>query len=233
MPAIGLKAEVPAIVQCRQLIVVASRTMESVSAKLQCYERLDAGAPWRKAFAGVDATVGRNGMAWGIGLHGSFPAGGDIKREGDGRAPAGVFSLHSTFGYSSAQEAQIFNFPYLPITRTSVGIDDPTSIYYNRVVNSAGVSTIDWKSSEVMLLKDGRYRWGIIVEHNWKPFPGYGSCIFMHRWLGPGQGTSGCTGMEAEAIEKIVRWLDNSRNPLLVQLPAAEYERLKELWRLP
>ena len=37
-------------------------------------------------------SVGRNGAAWGLGLHAAQPQ-GPQKQEGDGRAPAGVFTL--------------------------------------------------------------------------------------------------------------------------------------------
>ena len=43
-------------------------------------------------------TIGRAGSAWGLGLH---PAQrGPQKREGDGRAPAGVFRIGTAFGYA-------------------------------------------------------------------------------------------------------------------------------------
>jgi hypothetical protein len=31
----------------------------------------------------------------------------------------------------------------------------------------------------------------------------------------------------------LLRWLDPKRNPLIVQLPAGEYEKLKQHWGLP
>jgi hypothetical protein len=31
----------------------------------------------------------------------------------------------------------------------------------------------------------------------------------------------------------LLRWLDPKKNPLLVQLPAGEYEQLKQPWGLP
>jgi len=44
--------------------------------------------------------LGRAGLAWGLGLHGNPPFPGPIKREGDGRSPAGAFELSSAFGYA-------------------------------------------------------------------------------------------------------------------------------------
>jgi hypothetical protein len=34
-------------------------------------------------------------------------------------------------------------------------------------------------------------------------------------------------------LEDVLRWLDPARKPLLVQLPAADYERLSSRWKLP
>jgi zinc D-Ala-D-Ala dipeptidase len=50
--------------------------------------------------------VGRNGLAWGIGVVPTDDAqvrseSAPVKREGDGRAPAGIFALSTAFGYAS------------------------------------------------------------------------------------------------------------------------------------
>src|SRR5260370_18579336 len=85
-----------------------------------------------------------------------------------------------------------------------------------------------------MLRPDELYRWAILVDHNaTPPTPGGGSCIFLHIWRGPGQGTVGCTAMPQEQIESLLSWLDPARKPLLVQLPAPQYEKLRKRWKLP
>jgi L,D-peptidoglycan transpeptidase YkuD (ErfK/YbiS/YcfS/YnhG family) len=64
--------------------------------------------------------------------------------------------------------------------------------------------------------------------------PGNGSCIFLHIWRGPGQGTAGCTAMPEQNLKEIIHWLNSkSSAALLVQLPRPEYDRLKPLWNLP
>jgi D-alanyl-D-alanine dipeptidase len=77
------------------------------------------------------------------------------------------------------------------------------------------------------------YRWGVVVGHNWNQIPGAGSCIFLHIWERPGEPTSGCTAMPADELLKVIRWLDQTKRPLLVQLPEPEYRRVRELWGLP
>ena len=228
-----LKSHIPEIDGSRQLIVVTSRDWNAGSATIRLFERAGANSPWKEVLPPSDAVTGRNGMAWGIGLHGTHPEDGPVKHEGDGRAPAGVFQLQTIFGYASPGAAHITTFPYEQLTASSEGVNDIHSRYYNRVVDSSRIKDKDWKSSETMVTPRGLYRWGVIVEHNWQCQPGDGSCIFLHIWIGPGHGTAGCTAMALPNLVAIIRKLDASKHPLLVQLPAAGYQRLKSDWRLP
>ena len=84
-----------------------------------------------------------------------------------------------------------------------------------------------------MIPADGIYRLGCVARHNWRPFPGYGSCIFIHTWKGEAVPTSGCTAMPRPNLEQVLRWLDKGKQPILVQLPAAEYDARKDAWKLP
>jgi len=34
-------------------------------------------------------------------------------------------------------------------------------------------------------------------------------------------------------MEAVLRWLDAKKQPVLVQLPQAEFERLRKIWGLP
>jgi len=149
-----------------------------------------------------------------------------VKREGDGKAPAGIFRLASMFGYAPQPPAG-WRMPYVSLTPSSECVDDSKSKFYNRVIDRAIVSS-DWNSSEQMLRTDKRYRWGIVVSHNANPaIPGRGSCIFMHIWGGPGEATVGCTAMQREQIESVLSWLDRTRLPLLIQLPSPQYNKLR------
>jgi zinc D-Ala-D-Ala dipeptidase len=232
-PPVEFKTNIPEIGESKQMILVTTDGWNVVPARLSCFERAGAKSEWRQVFPPSDAVVGENGLAWGIGLHGTHPTDGPVKQEGDGRAPTGVFFLHEAFGYAAAGDAKITSFPYTPITPTTEGVDDVNSRYYNRVIDSATISDKDWRSSEIMLRQDGLYRWGVVVEHNWKPFPGFGSCIFLHIWRGANQGTAGCTAMPADTIEKIIRWADETKRPVFVQLPKEIYIRVKDQWSLP
>jgi len=145
-PSPGLKSGVPELARSRQLIVVTVKDWNSATARICCYERPYAGHAWKAVFPPFAAVVGRNGMAWGIGLHGTWPVNAPFKREGDGRAPAGVFSLREIFGHLPAGEAGITAFPYLCLNATTEGVDDVKSPYYNRVVDSATLESTSFVS---------------------------------------------------------------------------------------
>ena len=123
---------------------------------------------------------------------------------------------------------------YLQLTTTSECVDDPKSKHYAHIVNRASIKNVDWNSSEKMRSID-LYCLGVIVSYNMsQTVPGNGSCIFLHIWRGPGQGTAGCTAMLQEKLEEIINWLNSKvPNALLIQLPQPEYQRLKTAWNLP
>ena len=221
---------VPELNRSQQLVVVTAADWSATSAKLRRFERHN-GASWRELRRAVDVTLGRAGLAWGIGVHPTTHGEGPVKREGDGRAPAGVFRLIEAFGVADPEAARVARIPYRQLTDRTEGIDDPQSRHYNRIVEPDTVDERDWKSSERMRVEP--YRWGAVVAHNWDQVPGAGSCIFLHVWEGAGVATAGCTAMPESEMLRLVRWLDRSKNPLLLQLPAAEYRRLRDAWKLP
>jgi zinc D-Ala-D-Ala dipeptidase len=215
----------------RQLIVVTTPAWDSISGTLQRYVRTSASAPWRAEGPAVPIVVGQTGLAWGDDALGR--RGDPRKREGDGKAPAGRFSLGAAFGFAPRSEAEWVRLPYVPLARDTECVDDSSSTHYNRVVDRSDVRRVDWNSAERMRSID-LYRLGVIVRYNAQPVRrGRGSCIFLHIWRAPGSPTSGCTAMPASDLEAIVRWLDPRREPRLVQLPQAEYARLRRSWSLP
>lgn len=175
--------------------------------------------------------VGQTGLAWGDA--GSGARRDPRKREGDGKAPAGRFPLGSAFGFDRSASVSELLMPYLPLRDGTECVDDVASMHYNRVVDRGDVRRVDWTSAERMRSID-LYRLGVMVEYNTRPVRrGRGSCIFLHIWREQGSPTSGCTAMPADDLETLVRWLDASRRPMLVQLPVAEYARLRRRWSLP
>ena len=234
--AFGFTKQRDPMAKSRQLIVVITDDWNSSQATLRRYSRANIRMPWKETGEPIAVIVGKNGLAWGKGAirvdAPAAPPTDPVKKEGDGRAPAGVFYLSKVFGYA-AQEQPGWKMPYVSLTSSVECVDDTASKFYNQIVDRSTVAP-DWNSSEHMLRPDDLYRWGVLVEHNSPPAQaGAGSCIFMHIWRGPGQPTVGCTAMPQADLESLIAWLDPARRPMLVQLPIGQYKKLREGWRWP
>jgi D-alanyl-D-alanine dipeptidase len=215
-----------------QLVTVVTDDWDRFQATLRRYER-SPGRAWKPVGPPIDVVLGREGYGWGRGVHGGgAPAGrrGPIKREGDGRSPAGAFEIGTAYGYEAARAG--VSLPYVQAAPELRCVDDPKSRHYNRVVSTANTA-VDWQSAEYMRRPDELYAIAIVVEHNTQQTePGAGSCIFIHVWRGPDSGMTGCTAMPRDTLETFARWLQPNA-AVLVALPQAEYDALRGAWELP
>lgn len=216
----------------RQLLLVRSPSWFAAKGTLERYERDKAGQ-WTLAAPAVPVSLGRNGMGWGRGLH-ARPKSGPFKREGDGRSPAGAFSLSRAFGAADALPAGAHDFPYLHTQPSSYCVEDLRSKSYNKIIDSNELPRAAWEKWSELRRADGLFDWGVVVRQNAPDTQkGAGSCVFLHVWRGPQLPTSGCTAMPHEQIEAVVRWLDPRAEPILVQLPEPVFKKLREAWSLP
>jgi len=217
----------------KQLLLVVAEDWQYTEARLERLERSSADGPWVRVGEPMTVNLGRGGLGWGRGLHGLALGPGPVKREGDGRAPAGLFDLGSGFA-QRPEEIGALRLPVLRADDSLVCVDDGRSRRYNQLFQVADASGKDWDSFEVMNRPDGQYRLGVFVAHNANPVePGGGSCIFLHIWLGQGVASSGCTNMAAADMLTLMRWLDADKAPRLAQLPRKDFERYRTAWRLP
>jgi len=216
-----------------QMVLVTTAGWTSTQGELRRFER--DGAGWRQVGDAASIVVGRTGIAWGAGLN-SNRGDGPVKREGDGKAPAGVFAIGPAFGYAANAKTGL---DYKAMGRNDWCIDVPASAYYNQIIDRSVVKAplLD-QSSEPMRRDlhengDQRYREGFVIQHNTANAPNVGSCIFAHLWTGPDSTTAGCTAMAPVSMDALLGWLDARRKPVFVQLPQAEYLRLRSAWKLP
>ncbi len=212
-----------------EVIVGVVADWTSTQATLRRYRRTGGGwtqlgEPWR-------AVVGKNGTAWGDGMHGEGGAGreGPVKREGDGKSPAGVFEIGKSYGSATAAPAGS-KLAYNAVDDAWKCVDDPASKHYNRVLDQK-TTPVDWKSAEEMKRKDELYEWVVDVSHNAARVPERGSCIFLHVWSGPEGSTLGCTAMDKLVLESLIATLDP--RAVFVLLPKAEYQANTLGWDLP
>lgn len=209
----------------RQLVVVSTAGWNVRTGSLRRWARGAGTAEWRPVGESWPVVVGKQGLAWGRGLHRLVESSAPRKRERDGRAPAGLFRLGRAFGCDAKPGG--VRLDYLRITENTEAVDDPQSRFYNRIVERTAVPLPDWKSSEQMAKIGAPYRWGVVVAHNAAPVvPGAGSCIFLHVWREAQSGTAGCTAMAPEHVPALLRWLDPAQKPLLLQLPRSAFHPL-------
>ncbi len=204
----------------KQLIVVTTQGWNDNTGTLQRYEK--SRGKWHKVGKAIDIKLGRNGLGWGRGLHTIPKDARYIKKEGDGRAPAGIFELKQAFGYAPFD----VKYPYKVYKETNHCVDDVHSKLYNKIVDSTKVK-VDYKSKEHMKFPKNYYKYGVVVNHNHidevGAVPGAGSCIFIHIKDVP---TAGCTVMDEEEMKEVIKWLSKEKNPLLIQGTKRDVKRL-------
>ncbi|KAB7768087.1 L,D-transpeptidase family protein [Xanthomonas maliensis] len=224
---------VPALTNAQALVVVTTPDWNSTQGRLQTFRRV--AGRWQAVAPAFAVALGRQGSAWGEGLH-PAQSQGPQKREGDGRSPAGVFAIGTAFGAAPRIDSAM---PYQAMTAEHYCMDVPSSPLYNRIVDArnVGQSAVAGSTEPMRLdLKtpgDLRYREGFVIAHNPHALPERGSCIFAHLWQTPGQVTAGCTAMAAADMRRLLAWLRPEQAPLFVLLPQAEYARLQAQWQLP
>ena len=199
----------------QQIILVVAKDMNSSQAKLECFE------DGHKKFDTINVNLGFNGLGWGLGIV-DIPkniAPNLIKKEGDKRAPAGIFPLIQAFGYAKKSDTKL---PYIQATKSLICVDDVNAVSYNKIIVQKG----DEKSFEYMKRDDALYKYGVVVGHNLQAKRGYGSCIFLHIQRAKKSPTVGCTSMKEANIRKIVKWLDKKKNPILIQIPKQEAQEI-------
>ncbi|MDD5385780.1 MAG: hypothetical protein PHQ22_01125 [Sulfuricurvum sp.] len=190
-----------------QLIVVLSPELNATSGFLKRYEKED---KWIKVGDTVHVTLGRSGLGWeGV----RQPQ----KHEGDGKSPAGVFEIGSTFGYASESNSSM---PYFYADESLICVDDVNDRFYNKMALLNPSSPP--KSFENMRRSDDLYRYGAVIEYNRLGEKGRGSCIFFHLNRPDYRPTSGCTAMDEKPLVELLSWLNPASHPRLLQIPKSE-----------
>lgn len=214
-----------------QCIVGIAPDWDSSKVTLQAYEKRD--GRWQRVLGPWPGRLGREGLVWGLGLHPKQE--GKAKREGDWRAPAGVFRIGGVWGY----ESDVRRHPrlaYRQVTPRDLWVEDAKSEHYNRHLVLDHEPRSEWERKQQMRQGDHAHSLKLFVAHNAPPrvSPGAGSAIFFHIWRGGGsQPTAGCTTLSEERLRELIAWIDPTREPVYVLMPEAEYRAKRAAWKLP
>ncbi len=177
-----------------QVITVASR---GTTATVQAWQR-SAGGTWAPVvgLGPVGAFVGRGGV-------------GATKREGDGRTPAGTFTMSQAFGLQGNPGTAL---PYRTVDAASYWVSDPASATYNTWQECSAGCSFNTALGEHLIGYASAYQHAVVIDYNRFPVSaGAGSAIFLH--VSTGGPTAGCVSVPAASLVALMRWLDPAQHP--------------------
>jgi L,D-peptidoglycan transpeptidase YkuD (ErfK/YbiS/YcfS/YnhG family) len=193
--------------ESEQLIFATNRDTSSFHVRIHALEKNN--GVWRLVFPRFAGSIGEKGFA-----------AMDMKKEGDGKSPSGIFPLGIAFGYDPSV---VTRMPYRQATDEDFWVDDVHSEDYNKWIKGMPNAT----SWEKMKREDDQYKYGVVIEYNMHPIiKGKGSAIFLHVWKG-GQSTVGCVSMPEEMVLKILGWLDPAKKPLIIMGSESELRAMR------
>jgi L,D-peptidoglycan transpeptidase YkuD (ErfK/YbiS/YcfS/YnhG family) len=181
-----------------QLVTAIARSRSSTQATLRLWVKR-AGC-WRSAASPATAWLGGNGTS-------------PNKREGDRRAPTGVFGFLPTM-YGIAPSPGV-HFRYRRLACGDWWVEDPASPDYNRFRHVRCGSKPPFRTkSEDMSRSPTAYRHLAVIAYNTHPVvPGRGSGIFLH--ASTGRPTLGCVSLPLPRLVATLRWLRPAAHPLI------------------
>jgi D-alanyl-D-alanine dipeptidase len=189
--------------------------MTATTATARLFERASPEDAWKPAGAPETVVLGLAGMAWGIGFHQFASEGEPAKVEGDGRTPAGIYSIGASFGFAGSSRPG-----HIKIVRDTVCVDDPASPAYNSITSRKIVGP---KVHGENMRKVWRYRRGLTVDYPTDAEARGGSCIFIHVWRASTAPTEGCVALPEK---RVAAWQNFSKpGAVLATIPQAALAR--------
>lgn len=182
----------------QQLILVTTDGYSTSIATIRTFEK-DGSGKWNQVL-NTTGYVGKLGMTRDM-------------QEGGKQSPIGKFSIGTAFGTAGNPGTKL---PWRNITSDDVWVDDSTSPLYNSW-QSRSATQGQWNSAENMNVAP--YKYGFVINYNTARTPYKGSAIFFHISSGY---TLGCTGTSESNVVSILKWLNPSKNPVIIQTPIAE-----------
>ncbi|MGW4535998.1 L,D-transpeptidase family protein [Nocardia sp. NPDC004340] len=179
-----------------QVITVTSESADATTATLSAWDRV--GAQWVRAVGPLRADVGAQGIG---------PA-----SESATRSPAGIWSLTEAFGIAADNGTRL---PYRRVTTSDWWVSDTASRYYNTHYSCApGSCPFDESAGEDLGSAGPAYDHAVVIDYNRAPVvAGAGSAYFLH--VGDGHPTAGCVAVPAADLDRLMRWLDPARGPVI------------------
>lgn len=209
-------AECPGVLaRAERLLVVTAPGMDEARAEGRLYRR--DGSGWVPVGGPLAMVLGRNGLGWSHDQAGFARDGEPVKREGDGRTPAGIFAAGEAFGMGPAGLAA-----RRALVEGTVCVDDVRSPLYNRIARLAEIGP---GISHEKMWRIGLYRSGLVIRNATSREKRGGSCIFLHVWKGPGRPTAGCIAATEDHVQAVQLLFDGAPSAVAI-LPEAGHGRV-------
>ncbi|MGD6816111.1 SH3 domain-containing protein [Metabacillus sp. 84] len=183
-----------------QVILVTNKTAGSRNASIQVFEK--GNGAWKRIYS-INGVVGKNGMG--------------AKQEGDGKTPSGKYTLGFAFYRGTMPQTNLLKKRIAP---DSVWVDDSRSTFYNTWQSSKTKGK--WASAERMDIP--QYDRGFVINYNPERIPYKGSAIFFHI-AGSSGYTAGCVAASRADTEKIMKWVNPEKKPVIIMTPEAELSK--------
>ena len=129
--------------------------------------------------------------------------GADLKREGDGASPIGIWQTRRLFYRPDRTQPPETRLPKVPLRAHDGWCDAPGDPLYNRPV------TLPYPASAEKLWRPDHV-YNLIVElayNDAPPVPGHGSAIFLHLAREAYQPTEGCIALAEPDLRNVLRFL--------------------------
>jgi L,D-peptidoglycan transpeptidase YkuD (ErfK/YbiS/YcfS/YnhG family) len=201
----------------KRLVLVTAATMSDTAATMRLYERASTAESWRALGAAEPALIGKAGMGWSPFFTRLARRGEPIKVEGDKRAPAGIYPIGRSFGIMASSRPD-----YLQVTPDTICVHDLASPAYNTIASRSRLGPT--VRAENMSKALPMYRRGLLVDYPTDAKKKAGSCIFIHVWRSPANGTAGCVAIPEPRVEALQEFSEGGA--VLAILPRGALDRL-------
>lgn len=164
------------------------------------------GQKWESQFYTSNVRIGENGAGYNYG-------------EGKKITPKGTFNLGFCYGLTRPDTGLEFK----ALTPSSVFVDDPSSPYYNMLVDKSLVADgTSYENTYNQFAVNNYYSTCIFIEHNGDgettgtAVPYMGSVITICGKNGSLNSTFGCVDISSSDMETLLSYLDESLSPVII-----------------
>jgi len=185
-----------------QLVLVSAE--QDNTCRVYCYNKLADGL-WKleSSMDDISGHISQNGLSW-------------QRMAGDETTPQGLYPIGEAFGADATCDTGL---KYRQLSAGDVWVTDTTSIYYNTFSNES-LADMDWISREALSSQPEKYVSAFVIEFNaQEPHPLLGTSVFM---CCGNAATTGSIAVDRDALEDILAWLNSSKSPHILIMPAPE-----------